>query len=97
MSRTVTIETSEGNIVLNAEQFKAYRQRAFDALKEEAEAKLDFKEEVEGAVAGVTSTTVEEKKIKQILTKYFKASFKQSTKEAKALGDTFAALDEVVA
>jgi hypothetical protein len=95
--KKITIETGEGNITIDAELLKEYRQRAFETLKAQDEAKLEFKEEVDAAADGAESTTVEKKVLVKILGKYFKAAYKDSTKEAKELGEVFAALDEAVA
>lgn len=96
MSKKVTIETKEGNITIDAELLKQYRQRAFSALDAEQGAKQDFKDEVEAAVGGVESTTVEGKVLKKLLTKYFKASYKEQTKEAQEMGELFGKFDEIV-
>lgn len=96
MTSKITINTKEGNITIDSDLLKEYRKRAFAALDEEANAKQDFKDEVEGVVEGVESTTVEGKVLKKILSKYFKASYKELTKEAQEMGELFAEFDRIV-
>lgn len=96
MSNVVTVTTSEGSFTIKADLLKEYRQRAFEALDKEAEAKQDFKDEVEGAAEGVESTTLEGKQVAKMLSKYFKASYKEQTEEAQQLGEVFGQLDEAV-
>ena len=83
----VQIETPDGTSELDAELLKEYREEAFTYLEDEAEAKKAFKEAVE-AQAEVLKIS------KKLLSKYLKASFKAKTKEARELGELFAALDE---
>lgn len=84
----VAIENIDGTTVeIDVEQFKAYQTEAFEYLREEAVQKNNFKESVE--------TIAETVKLdKKVLTKYFKSKFKEQTKEASALGELFAALDD---
>jgi hypothetical protein len=88
MSNLVIIENIDGTSVeIDADLFKQYQSEAFEYLREEAEQKSNFKE----AVETIAETTKLDKKV---LTKYFKTKFKEKTKEASALGEMFAALDQ---
>ena len=87
MSKMVTIETPDGVIELDADLLNGYRTEAFEFLRDEAEAKRDFKDAVEAQAETLGIS-------KKLLTKYLKASFKAKTKEARELGDLFTQLDE---
>jgi len=83
-----TITGPDGERVeIDADLFKASKERAFEFLKEEAEQKGNFKDEVD-TIAEVTGLT------KGFVSKYFKTSYKAETEKAKLLGDAFASLDE---
>ena len=96
MSNTVTVTTAEGSFTIRGDLLKEYRQRAFEALDAEAEAKQNFKDEVEALADGADSTTIEGKKLQKILGAYLKSAYKEKTKEAAELGEIFGSLDSVL-
>lgn len=83
------IPTEDGVKNINPELLKGYRDEAFGYLAAETSAKESFKEVIE-TVSETTDIP------KGILTKWFKARFKEETDKQKALAASFQALDEAV-
>lgn len=96
MSDIITVNVAEGSFTIPSDLLKAYKDRAFEALEAEETAKLNFKDEVEAAAAGATSTTVETKVIAKHLGKWYKARYKEATGEVKDTGIVFEALDSAL-
>lgn len=90
MTKQTIVGPDGEHVEIDAALFKESRERAFDFLREEAEQKGNFKDEVE-TIAETTGLT------KGFVSKYLKAKFKDETEAAKQLGDSFASLDEAVA
>lgn len=82
----VTIEIGGESVELDAELLKGYRDEAFEILGKEAEAKADFKKAMEAQAEGLSID-------KKVWQKYVKSAFKAKTREARELGEAFAALD----
>jgi len=83
----IAIQTTEGTVNVNAELLRAYYTEASELLQSEADAKEQFKEVIEAQAEAMNID-------KKTLTKYFKARFKEATKEASQQGQVFAQLDE---
>lgn len=77
------------SVTIDSAVFMGYVQESNRILDEIEELKKDFKEVVD---AVVESTKLEKKHVN----KYLKSKFKQKTKEPKAEGELFEALDEIV-
>lgn len=85
----VGIPTEFGTKNVNPELLRGYRDEAFGYLRAEATAKDGFKEVIE-TVAETTDIP------KGVLSKWFKARFKEETDKQKALAASFDALDAAV-
>jgi hypothetical protein len=83
----IGIPTEDGVKNIHPDVLNQYRRDAFAALTQETKAKAEFKELVE-AVEEATGIK------KGVISKWFKASFKDETEKVSALGKTFEALDE---
>jgi uncharacterized protein (UPF0335 family) len=84
---TIAIQTTEGTVNVNAELLRTYYTEASELLKNEADAKEQFKDAIEAQAEALGVD-------KKVLTKYFKARFKEATKEASQQGKVFEQLDE---
>ncbi len=75
--------------MINSDDFTKFLQRGLSVLDSQREATLDFKEIVEEAS--------EKMKIdKKVVSKFFKARFKDTTKAAIKDGELFAALNQAI-
>ena len=85
----VGIPTPDGVKNIHPDILKGYKAEAFEYLVAETAAKAGFKDVLE---------TVEETSgiPKAIMSKWFKARFKDETEKAKELATTFQALDDAV-
>lgn len=88
MSNKISIEIDGNTVELDADVARGYRDEAYEILRKEADAKADFKSAMELQAEGLGGID------KKVWQKYIKAGFKAKTKEARALGDAFTALDE---
>ena len=82
----IGIPTEDGVKNIPPDMLNQYRKDAFEALEKETKAKSEFKELVE-TVEEVTGIK------KGVISKWFKARFKDETEKVSALGKTFEALD----
>lgn len=89
MANVMTLNTEEGNVKLDSEKLLKLNQRAHNILEEISELEKDFKEIVEEAAI---ETGIKKGKIGS----YFKERFKFKTKDTKAKGELFCALDEML-
>jgi len=76
-------------VVVDPKLLKGYLKEASTALGAEATAKASFKEVIET----VSETT---KLPKALVSKYFKAKYKEATAKDKEIGEVFTTLDEAV-
>lgn len=74
---------------IHPEVLKQYKADAFEALTDETAAKAEFKAVLEDVEEGTGIP-------KAIMSKWFKARFKDETEKAKELATTFQALDDAV-
>lgn len=87
---TTSINTENGTATIDTKVFTAYTKESHDLLEQISELNKDFKELCET----IAETTKLEK---TVVSKYLKARHKESTKDAKALGDVFDVLDGILA
>lgn len=85
MTKTITINDAS----FTEEEFVAFAQRAHQILDAENEAKLDYKDFIED-VAEKTKLN------KKVLSKYFKARYKDKVVEQSKEAEEFAALKEAI-
>jgi hypothetical protein len=90
MTYITSIDTPAGTATIDTKVFTHYTKESHDLLESISELTKDFKDLVET----VSETT---KLDKGIVGKYLKARYKESTKEAKDLGDVFSTLDGILA
>jgi len=81
--------TTINNATIDSRVFTGYTQESYEILDKISELGKDFKELVET----VAETTKLEKKV---VSKYFKARFKEATKEPSELAVVFEQLDEIL-
>jgi hypothetical protein len=84
-----TIDTTEGNVRIDSQEFGKFNNRALDVLEQISELQKDLKEIVEEAADAT-------KLKKGLINKYFKSRHKFKTKEAKVEGDLFESLDNAL-
>lgn len=87
-----TIKDKDGadiEVTIDPKLLNEYYKRAVKALKADADAKAEFKAEVEG-IADKSGLP------KAIVSKYFKARQKDETKKSKDLAEVFETLDEAL-
>jgi predicted solute-binding protein len=89
MTKVTTIDTKDGTVTINLDDFIGFNQEAMEALGQEEAAKQQFKDIVAEA-AGKTGMK------KGKISKYFRARFAAKTKEATELGELFEKLDEAI-
>lgn len=90
MTEQVKFQVDGAEVVVDPKLLQGYYDEAEKFLAEEAEQKANFKDTVET----VSETT---KLPKRLVSKYFKAKYKESTKVDKEVGEVFGILDDVLA
>lgn len=85
----VGVPTPDGVKNIHPKILAGYKSEAFDALSQEASTKAAFKEVLE-AIHDTTGIPA------NIMSKWFKAAFKDETTKPKELADTFEALDSAL-
>jgi predicted solute-binding protein len=89
MTEQLKFTTSEGEATVDPKVMAGYYSEAATYLGQEAVAKADYKLVVE-TVAETTNLT------KRVVSKYFKARYKEATKTDKEIGEVFEILDEAL-
>lgn len=87
---TITDKNGEEvEVTIDPKLMNAYYSRASEAMRAETNAKAEFKAEVEG-IADASGLP------KAIVSKYFKARYKDETAKSKELAEVFDVLDEAL-
>lgn len=85
----LSMDVNGVSVTIDSKVFMEYSKEAHDILEAISELNKDFKE----LVGGLSVTTKLEKKD---ISKYFKAKFKEATKEPKIQGELFESLDAIL-